>query len=307
MSSLHDVIIKAKSEQFGCAFKCDEAMCCHTSFKIGGSVKIMFFPDNADKLEAVIKLLYENEIKPLILGRGTNLLVDDKHLDLAVINTLFLSDIPAEVAKLPDNVIFAGAGSGLNTLAMAALERGLSGLEFAHGIPGTLGGAIKMNAGAYDGEMKDIVLKTVAIDNTGKKYTIERNEHIFGYRHSYFSDNSDIILYSYLELKKADKRDIKMKMDDFSKRRTSSQPLDMPSAGSIFKRPKKGYAADLIEKADLKGYTVGGAQISKKHAGFIVNLGNASFNDVRSVINHTQEEVLKLFNVELEPEIKFVM
>ena len=291
--------------RLACPYKLNEHMRKYTSFKIGGPVSLMFFPKNDKELLEVCDLLWEHNLKPLILGRGTNLLVDDKPLDMVVINTLGLSSISATHSDC-EKTIIADAGVGLNALAVHALNQGLTGLEFAHGIPGTLGGAIKMNAGAYDGEIKDVVDSTCAINLETGLYTVHGAEHEFDYRLSRFANSNDIITYATLMLQRDDPKRIKAKMDDFSRRRASSQPLDMPSAGSAFKRPKQGYAAALIENAGLKGYIVGGAQISEKHAGFIVNIGNATFSDVISVLNHAQEEVFKLFGITLEPELQII-
>jgi len=303
MHSLHHVISAVGTGKLTCAYKFDVLMKNYTSFRIGGSVKLMFFPANVKELTEVYDLLKHNDLKPFILGRGTNLLVDDKPLDIVVINTLKLDSI---LEMESENEIVAASGVGLNTLAVYACNKNLTGLEFAHGIPGTVGGGIKMNAGAYGGEIKDVVSKASVIDIDGDMIEIEGADFEFGYRYSRFTDTDEIITRARFKLNKADKKNIKAKMDDYSERRQKSQPLDIPSAGSIFKRPEKGYAADLIEKAGLKGYTIGGAQISKKHSGFIVNLGDASFNDVMAVIDFTQEEIYRLFNIKLEPEIKII-
>jgi UDP-N-acetylmuramate dehydrogenase len=202
--------------------------------------------------------------------------------------------------------ITAESGVLLSKLAVFALEHAFSGLEFAHGIPGTLGGAVTMNAGAYGGEMKDIVHKTTAVTQGAHVYDVTGDSHGFSYRHSRYSDTEDIILSSVLQLKKGNPEEIKSRMDELSKKRRESQPLNMPSAGSTFKRPQGGYAAALIEQAGLKGYTVGEAMVSKKHAGFVVNLGSATFRDVMAVIDHVREMVLNQFGIELEPEVKII-
>jgi len=304
MNSLHNLLMtELDKENWEIPWKSNVYMKDYTSFKIGGPVSLMLFPKNLDHLYRINSLLYENKIEPLILGRGTNLLVDDNPLDLVVINTTVFNNMKCLESETE---IIADSGVGLNALAMFACELGLTGLEFAHGIPGTLGGAIKMNAGAFNCEIKDIVRKTTFITPGGELLDVSDERHEFGYRHSRFSDTGDVIQTAKLKLQKADKAQVKAKMDELSEKRRNTQPLDMPSAGSVFKRPVRGYAAELIDKAGLKGYTVGGAQISKRHAGFIVNLGNASFADVIAVMEHTKEEVLKLFNVELEPEVKII-
>jgi len=189
---------------------------------------------------------------------------------------------------------------------MFAYEHGLTGFEFAHGIPGTVGGAIVMNAGAYGGEMKDVVVSTTAYNKDLGIHTLTAAENDFSYRHSRFSDSSDIVLSAVIRLQKGDKDAIMHKMLELSARRRESQPLELPSGGSTFKRPKEGYAAQLIEQAGLKGFSIGGAEVSQKHSGFIVNNGNATFSDVMAVIEHVQKEVFNKFFVELEPEIKIV-
>lgn len=304
-TSLQEVLKIVLNGRLSCAYKRDELMRDYTSFKIGGPVRLMFFPKNMTELAQVYDLLREHEIRPLILGRGTNLLVDDKPLDMVVINTLGLNNIEFSACDCETKIV-ADAGVGLNTLAMFALNHGLTGLEFAHGIPGTLGGGIKMNAGAYDGDINNVIHSTIALNFEAGLYNVHGKEHDFGYRCSRFTNTDDIITSATLKLKKDDPINIKAKMDELSRRRTSSQPLDVPSAGSAFKRPKQGYAAALIDKAGLKGYKVGGAQISEKHAGFIVNSANATFSDVVAVLNHAQQEVFRQFGVKLEPEIKIV-
>jgi UDP-N-acetylmuramate dehydrogenase len=263
----------------------------------------MFFPENVRDLTHICDILDEYCIKPLIIGNGTNLLVDDRALDMIAVKTTGL----CAVERTGETVITAEAGILLSKLAVFACQLGLSGLEFAHGIPGSLGGAVTMNAGAYDGEMKDIVQKTTAYHPITGKRTVTCAEHDFSYRHSMFNNNDEILLNSVIHLEKAEKESITAKMDEFSIRRRSKQPLDLPSAGSTFKRPGDGfYAASLIEQAGLKGYTAGGAQISEKHSGFIVNRGGATFSDVLAVIDHVRETVMKQFGIELEPEIKII-
>jgi UDP-N-acetylmuramate dehydrogenase len=200
----------------------------------------------------------------------------------------------------------AESGILLSKLAVFALEHSLTGLEFAHGIPGTLGGAVSMNAGAYGGEMKDIVVKTTAVAPDSQVFDVIGDAHGFSYRRSRFSEMNHVILSSVLKLDKGDPEVIKSRMDELSRKRRESQPLNLPSAGSTFKRPQGGYAAALIEQAGLKGYVFGGAMVSEKHAGFVVNRGNATFSDVMAVIDHVRETVLKQFSIELEPEVKII-
>jgi UDP-N-acetylmuramate dehydrogenase len=282
--------------------KLGEQMKNRTSIKIGGPVRVMFFPEKIDELTSLYELLCECGVAPVIIGNGTNLLVDDKPLELAVITTMGINTCE----RTSGSEITVGAGALMSKVSVFASECGLSGLEFAHGIPGTLGGAIYMNAGAYGGEMKDVVQRTTASTPDGRRYTVIGTEHGFSNRHSRFTDHGDVILSSILRLQKSEITSIRDKMDELYSRRHESQPLDLPSAGSIFKRPEVGYAGSLIEQAGLKGYISGDAQISEKHAGFIVNRGGATFSDVMKVIEHTRETVKKMFDIELELEIKII-
>ena len=279
-----------------------EPMKNHTSFKIGGPVRAMFFPESAGDLTQLHDVLCEYGEEPLIIGNGTNLLVDDKALDMTVIKTTGLGAIE----RTGETEITAGAGVLLSRLAMFAYQQGLSGLEFAHGIPGSLGGAVTMNAGAYGGEMKDVIYKTTVFNLITGTYTIKGDEHNFSYRNSKFRSSGEIVLSSVIHLQKADKEGIKAKMDELNAMRREKQPLELPSAGSTFKRPKEGYAASLIEQAGMKGYKIGGAQVSEKHSGFIVNQGNASFSDVIKVIEHVRKTVQKQCGIELELEVEII-
>ncbi|MCL2153389.1 MAG: UDP-N-acetylmuramate dehydrogenase [Oscillospiraceae bacterium] len=300
--SIH-IAIEAVFDRFpAIPHRLNEPMKNHTSFKIGGTVRSMFFPDNAEDLIRICKVMGEYSVEPLIVGNGTNLLVDDKHLDIVAIKTTSL----CAMELVGETGIKAGAGVSLSRLAAYACQNGLSGMEFSYGIPGALGGAVAMNAGAYGGEMKDVVYETSAYSQGDGKYTAIGDEHGFAYRRSIFSSRGGIALGSVLRLQKAEKRIIQAKMDELNARRREKQPLDLPSAGSVFKRPERGHAAFFIEQAGLKGYCVGGAQVSEKHSGFIVNQGEASFSDVMTVIDHVMETVMKLFGVELELEVKII-
>ena len=291
-------------------FKPDEPLKHYTTFKIGGPVSVMFFPENTAGLVGICNILKKKSISPLILGNGSNILASDKKLDLIVINTTKLNGISLKNAEDSGNQgyfdIAADAGVLLSKLAVFAYENELTGLEFAHGIPGTVGGAVVMNAGAYGGEMKDVVFGTTGYSIGTGEYVLTAAENEFSYRHSRFLETGDVVLSAVLRLKKGDKEDIKRKMDDLSNRRKKSQPLELPSGGSTFKRPKEGYAAALIEQAGLRGYTIGDAQVSDKHTGFIVNKGNATFSDVTAVVEHVKSEVFKQFGIQLETEIKVV-
>lgn len=279
----------------------NEPMSTHTSFRIGGEVSVMFSPRTVEELVFLVKSCRSAGIRVLIMGNGTNLLMADDLPELAVIKTSELCAISEK-----EGIITVAAGALLSKAASCALERGLSGLEFAAGIPGTLGGAIYMNAGAYGGEMKDIVKSVTVLDENLEIKVYACDECGFAYRHSRFSEEDSVIVSAELRLSPGEAADIRARMDELSLKRRRSQPLNLPSAGSTFKRPQNGYAAAMIENAGLKGYTVGGAQVSEKHAGFVVNKGGATFEDVVAVIDHIKETVLTQTGVELAPEVKII-
>ena len=307
-NEISSVIQSINSKLPDLEFKCDEPLRLHTTFKIGGPVSIMFFPGSVSCTTELCDILKKYEITPLIMGNGSNILANDSKLDIVVVNTTKLCNVinTSNINSTEDIIIEAEAGILLSKLAVFAYEHSLSGLEFAHGIPGTLGGAVVMNAGAYDGEMQDVIYNTTAYNIKNGKYTLTAADHGFSYRHSRFSTYNDIVLSSKIRLQKDDKETIKQKMDELSIRRRNSQPLESASGGSTFKRPKEGYAAALIEQAGLKGFSIGGAQVSEKHAGFIINRENATFSDTMAVIEHVQETVLKQCGVSLELELKVV-
>jgi len=309
-SEITNVIEKINIKQPGVEYRLNEPMRNHTSFKIGGVVRVMLFPENTAALTETYDLLNENGITPFIMGNGSNLLFSDEEHDIVVINTIKMN-----VISMMDNKTTASqgycditvdAGALLSKAAIFAYENGLAGLEFAHGIPGTTGGAVVMNAGAYGKEIKDVVYNTTAYNGRVGKYTLTAAENEFSYRHSRFVSTGDVVLSVVLRLQCGDKDTIKQEMDSLTLKRRESQPLNLPSGGSVFKRPNGGYAAALIEQAGLKGFSIGGAQVSDKHSGFIVNKGDASFKDVLALIEHVQEVVFKQFAIKLKPEIKIV-
>jgi UDP-N-acetylmuramate dehydrogenase len=310
MDAISRAIDAVRSERLDAEILLDEPLKNHTSFKIGGPVNVMLFPKDSDCLVKLLNILGEFGVIPLILGNGTNILASDERIEMLAINTTKLNNVKMTATDnrvLKESVeITAEAGALLSKLAVFAYEQELTGLEFAHGIPGTLGGAVVMNAGAYGGEMVDVIHSTTAYSLEMGLYTVANPEHEFSYRHSRFSNSSDVIISSVLRLAKGDKETIKKKMDEFKTRRQESQPLDIPSAGSTFKRPAEGYAAAYIEKAGLKGCSIGGAAVSEKHAGFIVNNSSASFTDTMALTQHVREVVLKQFGVELEPEVRVI-
>lgn len=282
--------------------KIDESMSKHTYFKIGGPADFLVEPDNKDELRKIVVELDKNKVPFFIMGNGTNLLVRDKGIRGVVIK---LADKFNSI-NVDGEVIKAEAGALLSKIAIVALNNELTGMEFASGIPGSIGGATVMNAGAYSGEMKDIVIKTEFIDKAGEITCVEGSAHEFDYRTSVMQKEGEIVTSVYLKLKKGDKTKIKSQMDEYAKQRREKQPLSMPSAGSVFKRPTGFFAGKLIEDSGLKGYKIGGAQVSEKHCGFIVNTGNATAKDVIDLIHAVQKKVKEEFNVNLETEVKVV-
>ena len=303
MDNISRAIKAAEKKLPSIEIKFDEPMKYHTSFGIGGPLRAMFYPQNKEDLANLCTLLHTHGVIPLIIGNGTNLLADDSGpLDMVAVKTSGIDSIE----QTGNTEITAGAGISLTKLAEFACECGLSGIEFAHGIPGSLGGAVSMNAGAYGREMKDVAKSTDAFSNQAGIYTVNGAEHGFSYRRSRFTDTSDIIISTAINLQKSSKENITAKMEELCAKRCESQPLELPNAGSTFKRPENGYAATLIEQAGLKGYTIGGAQVSSKHSGFIVNSGGATFKDIMAVIEHVRAAVQEKFGIKLEPEIKII-
>ncbi len=282
--------------------KINEPMENHTSFRIGGPVDIMVLPTNPNEVCSVIKVCKQNNIPFFVMGNGTNLLVKDEGIR-GVVMKLAQNYNDAEV---DENIIKCKAGMSLSTAAKIALGNSLSGLEFANGIPGTIGGAAVMNAGAYGGEMADVVKKVTVVDMNANLIEMQKNELDYDYRRCILQNGDRILLEVEMELLSGDYEDIKRKMEDFLARRKDKQPLNLPSAGSAFKRPPDNFAGALIEKAGLKGYRMGGAMISDKHAGFIVNVDNATFKDVINLINYIKKQVKAKFDVNLESEIKII-
>lgn len=286
------------------AYKLDEPMSRHTSFKTGGNAAVFIDIADADTLGKVLTICDKNNIDTFILGKGSNLLVSDDGIrDKAVIH---LSTDFAEMKLLDDTTIEVQAGASLASICKFALANSLTGLEFAYGIPGSVGGAAYMNAGAYGGEMKDVVERVNHVDKKGNAGFYCGDDLDFSYRHSAYSDSDLIITSVVFKLSKGDKAEIEAQMTDVMGRRVEKQPLEYPSAGSVFKRPEGYFAGALIEQSDLKGKRIGGAMVSEKHAGFIINYDNATTTDVINLIKHCQKTVFDKFGVELHTEIKFV-
>lgn len=279
----------------------DEPMSKHTSFKIGGNASLFVIPDSDESLKKIIAKCREEELRIFILGNGSNMLVSDDGIDAVVI---LMCRENAAFTKVSDNMIKADAGVSLMKLCRFALNEGLSGLEFAFGIPGSVGGAVYMNAGAYGGEIKDVIYEAEYLDENGEIITLSNEDMKLGYRTSVFNSNKGIILSAVFKLTPRDPELIKADMDDFLNRRKTKQPLEYPSAGSVFKRPEGYFAGALIEQCGLKGKTIGGAQVSCKHSGFIINIGGATAKDVSDLVDYVRETVLTQKGVELEPEIR---
>ncbi len=274
----------------------------HCSFRIGGPAAVLLAPKSAEELIALCRLLRDRGVEPFLLGNGTNILFPDGGLDRVVVKTCpNLGRIQRE-----ENALTAEAGATLARLAAAAQSAGLTGLEFAHGIPGSVGGGVVMNAGAYGGELKDVVTATEYLDEAMEVRTLRGAEHEFSYRHSAFSDRPGIVLRVRAALAPGDPAAITARMRELSDKRRGSQPLDLPSAGSTFKRPAGGYAAALIDEAGLKGFSVGGAMVSPKHTGFVVNTGGATAEDVLCLIGRIQTTVYGRTGIALEPEVRIV-
>lgn len=280
----------------------DEPMKNHTSFKIGGPVDILVMPGSIEEIAQSIKTCNEHNLKYQVIGNGSNLLVSDRGIRGIVIK---ISEILNDV-RVEDNKVIAQAGVLLSKVSKVALKHSLTGLEFASGIPGSLGGAITMNAGAYGPEMKDVVTKVKCVDTSGNIVEYTNEEMNFGYRHSRVQEEQLLVVEVEMELEKGSYEDIKAYMDELTEKRTSKQPLHLPSAGSTFRRPEGHYAGKLIEDAGLKGLRLGDAQVSEKHCGFVVNVGNATAEEVLNLIEVIQKTVKDKYGVDLQTEVKTI-
>ena len=280
----------------------DEPMERHTTFRIGGPADCLVTPGSEQALVNIIACLKEAGVPWVVIGNGSNLLVGDKGIRGVVIQ-LFrnFSEVTIEGGR-----IFAQAGAMLSGVARAAAQQGLTGLEFASGIPGTIGGGAVMNAGAYGGELKDVITSVRLLAQNGQVRQVSSDEMTFGYRTSAAQTNGDLILGVEMQLQAGDPESIAARMEELKEKRTSKQPLDKPSAGSTFKRPEGYFAGKLIMDAGLRGYTVGGAQVSEKHCGFVINTGGATAMDVRTLMENVRQKVFEQFGVTLEPEVKML-
>ena len=278
----------------------NEPMSRHTTFKIGGQARLYILPRNIEAVVKIVAICHEHNEAVFALGNGSNLLISDKGIDAVVVSTASLTGI-----RMLGERIICYSGTLLSDVCRAARDSELTGLEFAYGIPGTVGGAVYMNAGAYGGEMKDVVVKTRHIDGE-KSNEFDAQALCFGYRHSAYTGTDKLITTIELALKYGESDKINARMEELIKRRRSKQPLEYPSAGSVFKRPIGNYSGTLIESCGLKGSRIGGAMVSEKHAGFIINVGEATCSDVLALIAKIKDDVFKQTGVELESEIKFI-
>lgn len=276
----------------------NEPMSRHTTFRVGGNAAFLVTPENEEQIVKIMSSL--SEVPHMVMGNGSNLLFSDDGYDGVVIE---LGARFAEI-KVSGTQITAQSGALLSKIANTAAEYGLGGFEFASGIPGSLGGAVAMNAGAYGKEMKDVVVSSTCVGGSGNILTVD--DHEFSYRHSIFTNTNLVVLKSVISLEPRDKDEIRSEMQELNARRKEKQPLEYPSAGSTFKRPEGHFAGKLIQDAGLMGCRIGGAMVSDKHAGFIINCGNATADDILKLMEHVKSEVYMRFGVELEPEVKII-
>lgn len=303
MNCLEALKIKLNEHCPALELRTDEPMAKHTSFRIGGPVKLMALPASEREAAAVMRLAAEAGVEPIFVGNGSNLLVADKGLDAFVVK---LGENFAKIELAGETTIVAQGGALLSRTAGFARDHGLTGLEFAHGIPGSVGGAVTMNAGAYGGEMADVVEEVTCLGKDGILRTCRGEELSFGYRQSAFEDGDILVLRAKFKLNPGDVDEIRTRMEYLTACRREKQPLEYPSAGSTFKRPLGAYAAALVDQCGLKGYRVGGAQVSEKHAGFVVNRGGATCEDVLRVMEHVRDTVLNETGFLLEPEVRIM-
>lgn len=289
------------AQSLGCPILSGEPMSRHTTFQIGGPADRFVTVESRNQLKGLLQVLHRESLPYMILGKGSNLLVSDKGIRGAV---LLLSGEFRQVELLSNGLVRAGSGASLAAVCAFAREQGLTGLEFAWGIPGSVGGAAYMDAGAYGGEMRDVVERVLHVTPEGEESSASGEELEFAYRHSRYTGTRDVITGVEFRLEPGDPAQIAAKMEELMGRRKEKQPYDMPSAGSVFKRPQGAFAAALIEECGLKGRSVGGAQVSPKHAGFIVNTGGATCQDVLDLVGQVQEEVYEKKGIRLEMEVR---
>ncbi|MBQ2899016.1 MAG: UDP-N-acetylmuramate dehydrogenase [Oscillospiraceae bacterium] len=291
------------ADEHGIKYLEQEELSKHTSFKIGGPAEIFAKPASTEQVALIVDFCRKNEIPLLPLGKGSNVLAPDNGIGGVTMH--FGSDF-GKIILLDDETIYCEAGASLSALCKFALENELTGLEFAYGIPGSVGGAVFMNAGAYGGEIKDVIVFADHVDKEGRTGRFTGDELQMSYRHSVYSGKEYFITGAAFKLQKGDRTEIKAKMDDLLGRRFDKQPMDKPSAGSTFKRPEGAFASALIDQCGLKGYRIGGAEVSTKHAGFVVNIGGATAEDVLQLIGYIQEKVKNDTGFFIEPEIEIL-
>ena len=301
MSKFTDFIAFCGEKYPHLELRTQERLSGYTSFRIGGEAAVVALPKNEEELSVILKTCRLLDISPAILGAGTNVLAPDEGLENLVI---CLKDALSGMERIGANSIRVMAGVTMSRAAVFAANLGLGGLEFAQGIPGTIGGGVYMNAGAYGGEIKDVCTRVRIMEPDGTARWISNTEAGFSYRHSAMEDNPWIVVAAEFELTPRPMEEIKEKMQELIGKRRASQPLDLPSAGSTFKRPVGGYAAALIDQTGLKGFRVGGAAVSEKHAGFVVNLGGATAEDVKELMRQVSDRVFEAQGIRLEPEVR---
>ncbi len=300
MSHLNELILLC--EKYNCRYKLDESLKNHTTFKIGGNCRIAVFLNSQEAIKEITNFCRDTKIRFAVIGNGSNIIADDNDFNGAV---LIIGNDFSSINYIRDGVVECEAGIMLTKFCTSVMKEGLTGVEFAYGIPGTVGGALYMNAGAYGGEMSDVVVSADYLDTDGTVKTIMKDNMDLAYRHSAFMNSGRIIIRVRFQLKKGMTEEIENKMKELLNKRREKQPLNYPSAGSTFKRPKGAYAAALIEECGLKGFSVGGAQVSEKHSGFVINKGNATFDDIMKLVEKVKEKVKTDtgYELELEPEI----
>ena len=302
MEQLEQLARTLRRELPGLELRENEPMKPHTTFRVGGPARLMALPGTPEEACAVLRLAAEAGAAPFFLGNGSNLLVADRGYDGLVVKTSGMDQVRGDSRRLT-----AQCGIPLARLAVAALDRGLAGLEFAHGIPGTLGGAVLMNAGAYGGEMVQVLTSVTYADESGSPVTLPAGACGLSYRHSLFSEHPEwLVLEAEMDLSRGEPEQIRARMEELAQKRREKQPLEWPSAGSTFKRPEGYFAAALIEQCGLKGVGIGGAQVSEKHAGFVVNRGGATADDIWRLMELIRDTVLRQTGVALEPEVRLL-
>jgi len=302
MSQIKDISKELRTKLPDLVIKEQESMKAHTSFRIGGPCDLMVVPQSVEELREIFLVLRAAAVRPLILGACSNVLVPDDGIRGVVVSMKGLQ----RLERIGETGLVAACGVPMGRLANFACECGLTGLEFAQGIPGTVGGGMFMNAGAYDGELKNVAVRTKVMTFDGEIRVYTGEEQGLRYRGSNFQGMDAVILETEFSLQAGDPEQIRDKMQDFAQRRRSKQPLELPSAGSTFKRPTGYFAGALIQEAGLKGFRIGGAQVSEKHAGFVVNVGDATAQDVLDLIAHVKKTVFEKTGVELEPEVRLL-